>query len=412
MKARYVSTLSGDAMNGANDGRPGQPSASSEDEASLADGESDAAGLEARPKSKPIYVLEGNTLRTRLTRELGIHYPFVGAGMAFVSLPPLVVAVSEAGGLGMLGTAPEPPGVLEARLKAIQAGTQRPYGVDFIVDRLEPQGFTTRDHMDTCIAAKVPVVVFHWALPPREWIQALQAAGTRVWVQAGTVELARQALDAGVQGLIAQGRQAGGRNLGSTPTLVLLKEFRKLTDAVPVLAAGGIADGVSAARALHHGADGVWVGTRLVASVEAYAHPLYKERLVDGDAGDTALTTLFGPEWPGKRMRVIRNRVVREWAGRESSVPPTAESDAIGTTRLFPGVLDVQYVMPKFSSFLPTPDTQGDLEEMSLPAGGASMARIDTVQPAGQIVVEMMERARRLLESPEGLDEADEEDRG
>ncbi|MFB1483482.1 NAD(P)H-dependent flavin oxidoreductase [Corallococcus sp. RDP092CA] len=399
-------------MNGANDGRPGQPSASSEDGAPLADGESDDASLEGQPRPKPIYVLEGNTLKTRLTRELGIHYPFVGAGMAFVALPPLVTAVSEAGGLGMLGTAPEPPGVLEERLKAIQAGTRRPYGVDFIVDRREPHGFTTRDHVDVCVAAKVPVVVFHWTLPPVEWIRALRAVGTRVWMQAGTVELAKQALEAGAQGLIAQGRQAGGRNLSSTPTLELLKAFRQMTDAVPVLAAGGIADGVSAARALHQGADGVWVGTRLVASVEAYAHPLYKQRLVDGDAADTALTTLFGPEWVGKRMRVIRNRVVREWAGRESSAPPATESDAIGTTKLFPGVLDVPYVMPRFSSFLPTPDTQGDLEEMSLPAGGASMARIDTVQPAGQIVVEMMEQARRLLASPEGLDEADDEDRG
>lgn len=399
-------------MNGANDGRPGQPPVSSDDDSPLLNGESDGVGMPAASRPPPIYVLEGNTLKTRLTRDVGLHYPFVGAGMAFVSLPPLVIAVSEAGGLGMLGTAPEPPGVLEARLKAIQAGTQRPYGVDFIVDRLEPHGFTTRDHVDACIGAKVPVVVFHWTLPPREWIRDLQAAGTRVWMQSGTVELAREALEMGVQGLIAQGRQAGGRNLGSTPTLTLVRQLRALSDAVPVLAAGGMADGFSAARALHHGADGVWVGTRLIASVEGYAHPLYKQRLVEGDAGDTAMTTLFGPEWPGKRMRVIRNRVVREWAGRESSVPPASETETIGTTLLFPGVLDVQYVMPRFSSFLPTPDTQGDLEEMSLPAGGASMSRIDTVQPAGQIVVEMMERARRLLESPEGLDEEDEDDRG
>ncbi|CAM3228412.1 nitronate monooxygenase [Corallococcus sp. ZKHCc1 1396] len=398
-------------MNGANDGRSGPPAPLPGDAASPTDGESDTGGLPGPPPA--ICVLEGNALKTRLTRAVGIHYPFVGAGMAFVSLPPLVIAVSEAGGLGMLGTAPEPPLVLEARLKAIRAGTQRPYGVDFIVDRAEPHGFTSRDHIDTCVAAKVPVVVFHWSLPPLEWIHALKAAGTRVWMQAGTVDVARQALDAGMEGLIAQGRQAGGRNLGSTPTLALVREFRALSSDMLVLAAGGIADGFSAARALHQGADGVWVGTRLIASVEAYAHPLYKQRLVDGDAGDTTLTTLFGPEWPGKRMRVIRNRTVREWAGRESRVPPPgAVPETIGTTRLFPGVLDVQYVMPKFSSFLPTPDTQGDLEEMSLPAGGASMSRIDTVQPAGQIVVEMMERARRLLESPEGLDEEDEDDRG
>ncbi|RKH87937.1 nitronate monooxygenase, partial [Corallococcus praedator] len=156
-------------MNGANDGRPGQPTSSREDEEPLAEGTSDGDG-QPGPRPPPIYVLEGNTLKTRLTRAVGIHYPFVGAGMAFVSLPPLVIAVSEAGGLGMLGGAPEPPLVLEARLKAIQAGTQRPYGVDFIVDRDEPHGFTSRDHVDTCVAAKVPVVVFHWTLPPLEWI--------------------------------------------------------------------------------------------------------------------------------------------------------------------------------------------------------------------------------------------------
>ncbi|RYZ37247.1 MAG: nitronate monooxygenase, partial [Myxococcaceae bacterium] len=153
-------------MNGANDGRPGQPSSSHGDEEPLADGTSDGDGPPASARPPPIYVLEGNTLQTRLTRDVGIHYPFVSAGMAFVALPPLVIAVSEAGGLGMLGGAPEPPPVLEARLKAVRAGTQRPYGVAFIVDREEPHGFTSRDHIDTCIAAKVPVVVFHWTLPP------------------------------------------------------------------------------------------------------------------------------------------------------------------------------------------------------------------------------------------------------
>ncbi len=383
-------------MNGTNDGR------SPED-------------TDDRPR-RPISVLEGNTLHTRLTRELGVHYPFVSAGMAFVALPPLVIAVSEAGGVGMLGAAPEPPPFLRARLQAIQAGTKRPYGVNFIVANAKGQDFTTREHIDVCLAERVPVVTFHWEAPPADWVKALKAAGTRVWLQVPSVEAAKQALALGADGLIAQGQQAAGHNRSTVPTLKLVREVRALSRDVTLLAAGGIADGLSAARALFHGADGVWVGTRMVASVEAHAHPGYKQRLVEGDAGDSDVTTLFGPEWPGPRMRVLRNRVVREWAGREDRVPsPPPPPERIGLTKLFPGMTggDAPYPMPKFCSFVPTADTEGDLEEMAMPASGASMARIDGVLPAGQIVVEMMEHAHRVLSNPQGLEgDVEEDDRG
>jgi enoyl-[acyl-carrier protein] reductase II len=389
-------------MNGNNDGRSPEP-----------DEEGGASGEEPR---RSIHVLQGNALRTRLTRELGVFYPFVSAGMAFVSLPSLVIAVSEAGGIGMLGAAPEPAPMLQARLKAIQAGTQRPYGVNFILASGGGQDFTTRAHIDACLAARVPVVSFHWALPPADWVRDLKAAGTRVWVQAHSVDFARQALDAGADGLIAQGRQAGGHNRSTVPTLRLVRELRALFNDVTLLAAGGIADGPGAARALHHGADGVWVGTRMVASVEAWAHPAYKQRLTEGDVGDSVFTTAFGPEWPGQRMRVLRNRAAREWAGREERIPASAAREYVGTTKLFPGVEggNVPYPMPRHSAFIPTPDTEGDLEEMALPASGASMARIEGVLPAGQIVVEMMERARLALENPQGLeaDTEEEDDRG
>lgn len=401
-------------MNGINDGRAPPPAGSGEPDEEGAGSGPDGAGEEPR---RSIQVLQGNALRTRLTRELGVYYPFVSAGMAFVSLPALVIAVSEAGGIGMLGAAPEPPPMLHARLKAIQAGTQRPYGVNLIVATAGGQAFTTRAHIDVCLAERVPVVAFHWAVPPADWVRDLKAAGTRVWVQAHSADFAREALDAGADGLIAQGRQAGGHNRSTVPTLRLVRELRALFNDVSILAAGGIADGPSAARALFHGADGVWVGTRMVASVEAWAHPGYKQRLTEADVGDSVLTTAFGPEWPGQRMRVLRNRAAREWAGREDRIPaPSPTAQPIGTTRLFPGVEggNVPYPMPKLSSFLPTPDTEGDLEEMALPASGASMARIESVLPAGQIVVEMMERARGILENPQGLeaDTEEEDDRG
>ncbi len=396
-------------MNGANDGRSPPSSRDVEPDEERGD-----AGPEA-PRRPPIYVLEGNTLQTRLTRELGVNYPFVSDGMAFVSLPPLVLAVSEAGGVGMLGVVPEPPDVLEVRIQTVQAGTQKPFGANLLIAPDGGQHRVTREHIKVCIARRVPIVSFQGDLPPADWVTALKGAGIRVWIQAPSVELARQALALGADGLIAQGRQASGINHSGLPTLALVRALRAMTDTVPVLAAGGIADGLSAARALFHGADGVWVSTRMVASVEAYAHPDYKQRIVEGDAGDSDFTTVFGADWPGQRMRVLRNRVVREWTGREGRVPmPVPAPERVGSTRLFPGTPGGTSVdIPRFSAFVPTPDTQGDLEEMAMPASGASMARIESIQPAGQIVVELMERARRVLADPHGLEaDAEEDDRG
>ncbi len=354
------------------------------------------------------YSLDSGVLHTRLTREYGVRYPFVNAGMAFIGLPPLAIAVSNAGGLGMLGAAPEPPPITQVRLQALKAGTSKPFGVDFLVASSGPQAFTTREHIDVCLTEGVKLVVFHWSLPPREWVDALHAAGARVWMQVDSLELARQALALGVDGLVAQGHQAGGHTRATQPTSRLVRQVREEAGSVLLLAAGGIADGASAARALHQGADGVWVGTRMVASEEAYAHPGYKQRLVEGGEDDSRLTTLFGPEWAGQPQRVLRNRVVREWEGREDRLPtPPPPPATIGTTKLFPGVANAPYTMPKFCAFVPTPDTEGDLEEMDMPASGASMARIQSLLPAGRIVTGMMDQARELLAHPERLGDED-----
>jgi nitronate monooxygenase len=146
--------------------------------------------------------------------------------------------------------------------------------------------------------------------------------------------------------------------------------LEKILSIVPrsviVLAAGGIADGRDVVRALARGADGVWVGTRLAASLESNAHDEYKRRLVAATGQATAHTTLFGPEWPGQRIHVLRNRVVAEWAGRESEIPrPPPPPAVIGQTRLMPNSIPggAPYDMPKFSAMLPTPETTGDFED-------------------------------------------------
>ncbi|XXX73071.1 nitronate monooxygenase [Sorangium sp. So ce134] len=339
------------------------------------------------------------SLRTRLTVDYGVPFPLVSAGMAFVSLPPLVAAVSNAGGIGVLGSATEPPAVVEARIRATKALTSGLFGVDFIVATGPAGAFVTRDHIDVCVAEAVRLVIFHWNAPEVAWVDALHAAGAKVWVQVGSVPAARDAVAVGADGIIAQGCQAGGHAKATSTTKSLVRAIRRGVNPALLLAAGGIADGAGVVRALWHGADGVVVGTRLVASTEAYAHPDYKARLVAAGAGATAVQTFFGPEWPGQRQRVLRNRVVRRWAGRESLIPdPPPPPATIGATVLFPGVLDVPYAMPKFSAIVPTPDTEGDLEEMDMPAGSESVLSIASVKPAAEIVAEMMTDAQDILD--------------
>ena len=333
------------------------------------------------------------SLHTRLVRDYGIRYPIVSAGMAFVGLPELVVAVSNAGGLGVYGAAPEPPPVVDARLSAIASQTSQPFGVDFIVASGPMGDFITPDHIAVAAAHRVPVVVFHFGLPQKAWVDQLQAAGSRVWVQAGSVEVAEQAARLGCDAVIAQGKSAGGHNHNQTiPTLDLLARVRsRLPRHCLLLAAGGIADGRSLVRALRAGADGGWIGTRFAASTESYANAGYKTRLVGAKGRHaTTFTTIFGPEFSNASQRVLADRAV--------TAPPSTQPPVIGSTLLFPGVFDVPYEMPKYSAIVPTRDTTGDLEEMDMPAGAESVLEVVRVQPAAEIIAEIVSEARRLLE--------------
>ena len=165
-----------------------------------------------------------------------------------------------------------------------------------------------------------------------------------------------------------------------------------------VLASGGISTGADVAEALTNGADGVWVGTRMVASTEACAHPEYKRRLLEAHGRATAVTTAFGPEYPNVPYRVLRTDLVRKVAGREDLIPPPQPGDpALGETVLFPFTLRVPYTMPPFSAVVPTPDTTGDFDLMGLPAGEDSVRKIKDVKPAAEIISEMMTEAREIL---------------
>lgn len=332
--------------------------------------------------------------RTRITEQYGVELPFVSAGMGFIARPELVAAVTEAGGLGLLGVAPAPPAVLRDWLAEIRQRTTRPFGVDLVVEETAFGPAASEEHLDAVIAASAPIVVFFWNFPPERWRRRLADAGSRVWMQVGSVDAARRARDDGYDAVMIQGREAGGHNRSSAGLFTLLPRTVEEVTPLPVIAAGGIADGRGAAAAMALGADAVCVGTALVASAEAHAHPEYKRRIVDAGVEDVTVTRIFGPEWPDAPVKVIRNRAVRE---AEHGLAAPAERREIGRTAIF----GQDYAMPYHSAVLPTPETEGDFEEMCLPAG-ESAGLVRRLAPAGDIVRGMMDEAAGILRRPIG----------
>lgn len=324
---------------------------------------------------------------TRLTAEYGFEIPIISAGMAFIGMPALVAAVSNAGGMGTLGASLVPADGLRMLIQMTRSMTTRPFGVNFITQ------FTEEAQLEVCIEERIPVVSFFWNDPPEAFIHRLRVAGVKVWMQVGSLQDARAAVKAGVNGIIVQGKEAGGHNRSTASTLTLVPAVVDAIAPVPVIAAGGIADGRGLVAALALGAEAAWVGTRFVASQEAYAHAAYKQRIVEAGAAETARTTIFGPEWPHQPMRVIRNRVVNEWINRESEVVyDPAPTEFIGATSI-----GGQHVpLPKFSALLPMPDTTGDFEAMCLTAG-ESAGLVKEIKPAGEIVRTMIEEARSII---------------
>ncbi|TDE45165.1 nitronate monooxygenase [Nonomuraea mesophila] len=332
-----------------------------------------------------------SVLSTRLTAQYAIPYPFVCAGMSFVAeTPEFAAAVTNAGGIGAIGAALLPPDRLREMIREVKERTAgKPFHVNLITF------FPTGELVEVCVAERVPIVSFHWGHPPAEQVRLLREAGVSVWEQVDSAETARLAVDGGAELVIAQGWEAGGHNYGGLPTMV---NVPAVVDAVGeramVLAAGGITDGRQVAASLCLGADGVWVGTRMVASHEARVHPEHHRRLVAA-AGDSAvLTSIFGPEFPRfNPMRLHRNRVVAEWQHRPAELPADLDSlERVGTTV----VQGEETPVRKFPLLLAVPETEADWEEMPW-LMGQGVGLIHDIKPAADIVTGMMEQAERVL---------------
>jgi nitronate monooxygenase len=259
-------------------------------------------------------------LYTRLCDLFGIDYPVLNAPMGGGDAPArLAAAVSEAGGLGLIGgTTMGGAEWLVAQIRLARDLTDRPFGVGFISHLPN-----AAELMNVALHEGVRIIAHSFA-DPAPFVDTAHDAGAIVLCQVRTVDDARRAASAGVDVVTAQGTEAGGHT-GLVSTLPLLPAVVDAVAPVPVIGAGGIADGRGIAAALMLGAEGVWLGTRFLATNECGTSDAYKARVVAAGGDDTVLTDLFdiavGMPWPeGVSGRAIRNQFVERWEGREDEL--------------------------------------------------------------------------------------------
>ena len=251
------------------------------------------------------------SIRTPLCDLLGIRYPIMLAGMGGVAYAELAAAVSEAGGFGTLGMAGLGPERIREEMRKVRDLTDQPFGVDLLAA------------VPASLEAAVDIIIEEGASAfisglgvPAPILGRLKAAGLKVMNVCGTVRHAVSGAEAGLDAVIAQGTEAGGHT-GKIAGMALIPQIVDAVD-IPVIAAGAIIDGRGLAAALALGAQGVWMGTRFIASQEAHAGDLYKQVILDADATDTIVTRCYS----GKPMRVFRNDYVAEWETRPQDIKP------------------------------------------------------------------------------------------
>ena len=253
---------------------------------------------------------------------LNIKYPIFQGGMAWIGTAELASAVSNAGGLGIIGAGHMPPDILRAEIQKAKKWTDKPFGVNIML--MSP---FVKEVMQVVVDERVAVVTTG-AGNPAEYLPALKEVGTKVIPVVASVALAKRLVRSGVDAVIAEGTESGG-HIGDITTMALVPQVVDAVD-VPVIAAGGIGDsrGITAAIAL--GASGVQMGTRFVVSEECIAHENYKNLVLKAKDRSTVVTGRS----TGHPVRVIGNKMTREYAELEAKQTPVEELEKFGAGRL------------------------------------------------------------------------------
>ncbi|HLJ52878.1 MAG TPA: nitronate monooxygenase family protein [Rhizomicrobium sp.] len=313
------------------------------------------------------------TIRTALCDMLGIKYPIMLAGMGGVSYGELAAAVSNGGGFGTLGMAGRSLDDIKREMKIVRDSTDKPFGVDLLAAVPESLERTA----DIIIEGGAKAFISGLGVPPPHLVKKFHDAGLKVMNVAGAVKHARTAQAGKLDAVIAQGTEAGGHT-GRIAGMALIPQ---IVDAVtiPVIAAGSIVDGRGLAAALALGAQGVWMGTRFIASTEAHAAGLYKQIIVDASDEDTIITRSYS----GKPMRVFKNEWVADWEKRPQDIKPFPQQAMLSSQAGVMGGIGGQM--------------EGLSRERSAFAMGQGAGAITDVKPSAEIIREMMDEAEAVI---------------
>jgi len=310
----------------------------------------------------------------KITQLFNIQYPIVQAGMIWCSGWELASAVSNAGGLGLIGSGSMYPEILRHHIRKCKAATDKPFGVN--VPLIYPQ---IDDHIKIIVEEGVKIV-FSSAGNPKKYTSFLKDHGITVVHVVASVKFALKAQEAGVDAIVAEGFEAGGHNgADETTTMVLIPQVRDVID-IPLIAAGGISTGRAMLAAMALGADGVQIGSRFAASVESSGHENFKKAIVDADEGATKLTL--------KKVipvRMIKNSFYQKVEEAESrGATPEELRDILGRARAKKGMFE------------------GDLDEGELEIGQVS-GMIDEIKTAAEIIQEIVYEFNLTSEKMDGL---------
>jgi len=304
-------------------------------------------------------------LSTRLTRLLGIEHPIIQGGMAWTATWELAAAVSNAGGLGIIGAGHMPTDLLREQIRGAKAATDRPFGVNLML--LTPH----IDELVQMVLDEGVAVVTTGAGNPGKYMTALQDKGIKVLPIAPSIALARRLEQGGADAIIGEGMEAGG-HIGELTTMVLVPQLAGAVG-IPVIAAGGIADGRGIAAAFALGAEGVQLGTRFMCATECTIHPDVKAKVLRAKDRDTMVTGYS----TGHPVRVLKNKLSKQLEILDRQNKPE-EIESLGAGKLALAM------------------RTGDCDMGSLMAGQCA-ALVTRIQPAAEIIAELVSETESVI---------------
>ena len=303
---------------------------------------------------------------TEVTKLLGIQYPVIQGGMAWVAEHHLAAAVSEAGGLGLIGASAAPAEWVRNEIREAKKLTDKPFGVNIML--MSPYA----DEVAKVVAEEGVKVVTTGAGNPEKYMELWKNTGIRVIPVVASVALARRMERAGADAVVAEGCESGG-HIGETTTMALVPQVADAVQ-IPVIAAGGIADGRGMAAAFMLGAEGVQMGTRFVVAKESIVHPNYKERVIKAKDIDSEVTGMS----TGHPIRVLRNQMSREYLKLEKEGASFEELELMTLGTLRKAVVE------------------GDVTRGTVMAG-QSAGLVKQEQTCSEMIEEIMDQAKKLL---------------